>query len=356
MACALACVLAAAVTGGVERAGAKPGFEVHERSLRLSLRIEASNGYAGWIATEGHKRVTLTLRKGETTIEARTGGRVTRHGINARFADLGRISVRFRGRPLSFLPSDDKDGKPNCRGRKSVFEGGVFSGTIHFRGANGFTEAKSKRARGFVERNYRRVCRPEPKDDSFGAVFERVFNSLPVTTLRAGARVGGGKILFEAAEIDLRPLFGAWIGVGYFFSAQLIEHSEGMRLTRSVSAEGDAGSFLFPHKEKKPRTATVTPPKPFSGTAKYLKQPGLPSSWVGSLAARLPGAGLVAMTGPRFEASLCNLTFGALLEGRCLPKTGQARLASLSKLSQGLAQGSGSHSQPLADVRLSWSR
>lgn len=354
--CAIACLFSGAAAIEVEQAGAKPRIEVHERNLRLSARIEASNGYEGWIATEGHKRVILTLRKGETTIEAQTSGRVTRHGIKARFGDLGRISVRFRGRPLSLLPRDDEDGKPNCRGRKSVFEGGVFSGTIRFRGENGFTEVNSKRAGGFVERNYRRICRPDQKDGSLGALFERLFNGLPLTALRAGARVGGANIIFEAAEIDLRPLFGAWIGVGYVFSAQMTERSEGVQLTRSVSAEGDAGSFLFPRKKKKPRTATVTPPKPLTGTAKYFKQASLPSSWVGSLAARLPGAGLVAMTGPRFKADLCNLTFGALLEGRCLPKTGKVRLESLSKLSQGLPQGSGSQSQALWDVRLSWSR
>jgi hypothetical protein len=316
------------------------------------VRVEASNGYTGWVATEGHKQVTLTLRKGETTIEARTSGRVTRHGINARFGDMGRISVRFRGRPVN-LGFGDGDGERRCRGRKSRFEDGRFSGTIRFRGENGFTQVNLKRAGGFLIRNYRRVCRPDPKE-GLAALFERVIMSLRVTTLRAGARVEGANVVFEAAAFDFRPIFGPGIGLSYIFSAQTVERTKGMRLTRSIGTEGSDSSFLYPRKKGAPRTATVTPPKPFTGTAKYLEQRGLPSSWLGSLAARLPGAGVVGMAGPEFEADICNLTFAALLKNRCLPDSGRIRLQSLSSLTQ--TQGSGSHSQPLADARLSWSR
>src|SRR4051812_16870925 len=97
--CALvACSLAATPVAAAKGRGAKPRFEVHERALRLSLKVKASNGYEGWVTTQGHKRVTLTLQKGNARVEARTSGRVTRRGIEAEFGKLGRISVRFRGR------------------------------------------------------------------------------------------------------------------------------------------------------------------------------------------------------------------------------------------------------------------
>jgi hypothetical protein len=355
--CTLACLLSTAAVTGVEQAGAKPRFEVKERSLRLSARVEASNGYEGWISTEGHKRVTLTLVKGRTEIEARTSGRVTRHGISASFGDLGRISVRFRGRPIDLGLGGGNGGDRRCRGREPVFEDGFFTGRIRFRDENGFARLNSKRATGFVERRYRRVCRQEPKkDDSLGDLFESLFGGVRLTVLRASARVERANVVFEATAVDFSSLFGPGTGLEYLFSGQTVERGKGMRLTRSIGAEGGDGSFLFRNKKALPRTATVTPPKPFSGTAKYIREPGHPSSWIGSLDGRVPGVGLVAMAGPDFRASTCRTNLTDLLEGRCMPGSGQALSRSLSRLSQDLAYGSGSQSQLLGDARLSWSR
>lgn len=354
--CALALVLAAGAETGLDQAEARPQrAEVHERSLRLFAIVEASNGYRGWVETQGHKRVTLTLRKGETTIEARTSGRVTRHGIDARFGSMGRISVRFRGRPLSLPRRGEEDGKGRCRGRDPEFESGLFSGTIRFRGENGFTELDSKSASGYAERRYRRVCRPKPKEEpSIGELFERLFGLMPVTALRAHDRVDGANALFAAAAIDFRPIFGPGFLI-YAFSAQTVERRDGMRLRRSISAEGGDRSFHFRRTRKAPRAATVRAPKPFTGTAKYRKEEGSPASWLGSIVVRLPGAGPVAMSGPGFKAGTCNVTFAGLTAGRCLPGSGPAQFRSPARLSR-LAQGSGSQSQLRWDARLSWSR
>jgi hypothetical protein len=310
---------------------AKPRFEVHERALRLSLKLKASNGYEGWITTEGHRRVTLTLQKGNTLLEARAGGRVTRHGIEARFGELGRISVRFRGRPFD---SGFRKGEQRCRGRKSALEAGVFSGTIRFRGENGFTRVDARRATGYVERHYRRVCLRDSRGDSLSAALESLFGAIRLTDLHASGRVDRANVVFEAIAIDFSPIFGRGTPLEYLVSARTVERREGVRLTRKVSAEAGDGSFLFPDKKgETPRSATVAPPSPFTGTAKYLKEPGFPASWIGPLSARLPGAGLVALTGPGFRADICRLNFAALVEGNgCVPKPGQAQLRSLSSL------------------------
>lgn len=349
---ALGCLLVAAVAGA-ESAGAKPRFAVHERSLSLYVEIEASNGYRGWIATEGHRQVSLALAKGETLVEARTTGRVTRHGIEARFGGMGRVSVRFRGKPFS-LGLRDGDGERRCRGRRSRFEDGIFSGTIRFRGENGFTEVNAKRAGGFLVRHYRRICRKDRPKARPGLAFKRLIDGLPVTALRTRAQVAGANVAFDAAAIDFRPILGPSIGLSYVFSAQTVERIDGMRLTRRVTREGGPGSFLYPRGRRAPRTATVTPPKPFASTAKYLEQTGSPSSWTGPLASRLPGAGLVALAGPGFKADTCNLTFKAFVAGGCLPKSDRVPLRPLRQ--PHLPQLSGSQSQAFWDARLSWSR
>jgi hypothetical protein len=304
----------------------KPSFEVHERALRLALKVKASNGYEGWLTTEGHRRVTLTLLKGYTRVEARTSGRVTRRGIDAEFGELGEISVRFRGRP--FRPTLRK-GERRCRGRRSALEKGVFSGTIRFQGENGFARIDTGRATGYVERHYRRVCLRDSSGDSFRAAFESLFGKIRLTVLRASGRVDRANVFLEASAIDLRPILGPEFGLEYIVSAHSVEHREGVLLTRQVGVVGaKKSSFLFSHKEEEtPRAATVALPKPFNGTAKYLKEPGLPASWVGTLAAHLPGAGLVALTGPGFRADICRLNFAALIKGDgCLSKPGQAQM------------------------------
>jgi hypothetical protein len=330
--CALvACSLSGTAAAASDR-GPKPRFEVHERTLRLSLEVKASNGYEGRVTTQGHRRVTLTLQKGNALVEARTSGRVTRRGIDAKFGELGRISVRFRGNRS--LASSFGAGERRCRGHKSELEKGVFSGTIRFRDEKDFAQIGARQATGYVERHYRRVCLPKPGGASLKAAFEKLFGAIRLTVLRANGRVADANVVLQASAIDFSPILGPRSDLLYSVGATSVERHEGVRLTRTVSATTDADSFLFPHKRgTTPRWATVAPPKPFTGVAEYLREPGSPAGWAGSLAAHLPGAGLVALTGPGFRADMCHLTFATLLDGNsCLPKPGQTQLRSLSSL------------------------
>jgi hypothetical protein len=215
-------------------------------------------------------------------------------------------------------------------------EEGVFSGTIRFRGENDFARIGTRRATGEVERHYRRVCLGNPRSALLKAAFERLVGAVRLTVLRASGRVGHANVLLQANAIDFSPILGPGSGLIYSVLAGSAERREGVRLTRRVTAITDADSFLFPHKKSAtPRWATVTPPEPFTGVAEYLEEPGGAASWAGSLAAHLPGAGLVALTGPGFRADICRLTLATLLEGDgCLPKPGQAQLRSLSGLGE----------------------
>jgi hypothetical protein len=325
----VACMLASASAVVAAPGPAEPGVDVHERRLTTLLEVGASNGYGGLIATEGHKQVILALFKGRTLFAARTSGRVTRREIEADFGEMGSVSVRFdaghtgRGSDTGGSAGDALDRRSgnasSCRGRKPVFEEGGFRGKIRFDGENGFARIDSRRAAGFVNRRYRQVCQRGAKKDSLSAALEHVLGKLRYTTLQAQGRVDGTGLLFEAKAVDATALFGPKAVGGYEFTALSVEHREGMRLMRGVGAKGDEGSFLFSKKGATPQTATITPQKPFTGAAEYVKEKGAPASWTGTLAARLPGAGLVPLTGPRFRADLCRLTFAVVLEGeKCL--------------------------------------
>lgn len=353
----LACLLVAASGASA----AQQRFEIHERRLELLVRFE-QQGYEGSITTKGHKQVTLLLRKGKSEIEARTSGRVTQHGIEASFGELGRVSLRFEGErvqgsgkyPFFLGRSGESGGVHPCRGREPVLEKGIFEGMFEFGGKEGLPHLIAKRVSGMVQRRYRRVCPAGGRD--LAAAFQAQLGKMQITSLRAQGRIGEAKVIFEANAIDLRPVLGRGLGVLYSFWARTVEQRGGVRLTRGVRDQGEEGSFLFSGKGPKAQSATVTPKQPFTGSAEYRKEPGSPASWSGTLTASIPNLGLVPVAGPGFRARLCRFTYRALIDnGKCLPEPDR-RPQLLSELSALAIQGSGSQSQAFWDVRLSWSR
>jgi hypothetical protein len=348
------------LAGFASGAGAKPSLQVHERSLRLAVEIRGSNGFRGFISTEGHKRVTLTLARSDGRFEIRTAGRVSRNRIVARFGDLGRIALRFQGEPeIGRGPRPRGPGQssePVCSGRRPIIERGVFHGIIQFRGENDFTRVDTRRAPGAVERHFRRVCRKTPQD-GIAAIFKKLFEELPVRLLEVRGRVDGTNVLFMAVSFDLGSILGSTARPAYAFIGGTVERHEGMRIRRSANVQGGEGDYLAAKPGKLPQTVTVVPPKPFLGSAKHHKEAGVPASWIGTLGVRLPGAGLVPLTGQGFRSAYCNRTLGELGgDERCLPRRAEPGTNSLAALAWAAVQGSGSQSQAFWDVRLSWSR
>jgi hypothetical protein len=335
-------------------ASARPGFEVQERSLRSTVSIKGSNGFHGTVTTKGHRQVTLLLERASQTLELRTAGRVSRRGIEAKFGDLAGLSLRFEG---ARMPADLRDrSKRPCRGRAPIVEQGVFRGTIHFRGESDFTQLEARRAPGMVERRFRRTCRMSRLKE-LRAKGENLFRGLRFTQLEARARVGDANVTFEATALDFSAILGPEFPPLYGFSARAVERREGMRLVRAAKGLGDDHSFLASKPSATPQTVTVVPPPPFVKTADHLKEHGLPATWVGPLAVRLPGAGLVPLTGPGFKSAFCSLTFANALKGEhCLPRHDEPGPSPMALIAAALAQGSGSQSQAFWDVRLSWSR
>lgn len=368
----LACAaLALAALGAASTAAAKPGVQVHERSLRLMLLTKASNGYVGWIETNGHRQVTLTLSKGEVGATYTTAGRVSRKGIEADFGELGETSVRFRGKLLR----PRRVRSPQCRGRMPQMAFGGFSGTIRFEGENGYSSIDAAKARGFVLRKYRRVCRreraprPQPKPkpqkhtgqggkqaDGGRSILDRLQTNL----LTVGGETEGRQVFMRALSFDfgskrLSKLLGALL-VG-----ATLERRDGIRIERVMVTTAGSNAFTISRGEGEPTRVGVLFPKPLEGRAKLVQAKGSPASWSGSLLMRLPGAGGVPLTGPGLAAVYCREPLFGLEETPCtrrsealLPtelSSGSSRLAKLLAL-----QESGSHSQALADVRLSWSR
>jgi hypothetical protein len=74
-----------------------------------------------------------------------------------------------------------------------------------------------------------------------------------------------------------------------------------------------SGTRRSPPGEPRARSTQATEaaglaPAPFSRTGSFLAATGAEPTWTGDLGVSLPGAGLVPLTGPEFDALLCSET------------------------------------------------
>jgi hypothetical protein len=337
----LVCALVALLVLPVASASAKPGYVVKPKSLRLNLFLPASNGYFASIETEGHRRVRLKVSKGSFFATYTSLGRVSRKGIEADFGDFGRVSLRFA--PRSRFTPRRFSGVPlppalrhQCKGKKSVGERGLFQGRVDFKGERGYTQVTARRLKGRVVRRYKRIC----KRGSGASASKDKLSQESVSYSSQAQRFGVTRFLIG---VESTFAFGdeAFSSTIAFSGENRKEGRVGILKLLLVLDELDSIEISPPG--ERPLTAELKLPRPFEGTASYLQEGKAPATWTGNFGLRLPGSGLIPLAGPEFEGEICR---SANEDGfdRCL----ESILAGTV-----LAQGSGSHSQPLALARLS---
>jgi hypothetical protein len=333
-------------------ATARPGDEVRPRSLHLTMSAPATRGYTVSVETLGHHRVILTARKGNQSATYMVRGKVSRHRVKADFGRFGRLSLRFRGHPRPFPTLRRKDRKRSaplrrCRGRRPEREVGRFRGTIEFDGQRGFTRLAVGGLRGELRRSYRQVCRIVARRRGPAVAHSSAIAAAPTFTLAllaARARVGRALVRFSA--INLEGPAGIRLPGESLFSLVLASTQEQVgrvRVTRSTFLLADPGEVKISRRGVRPARAKVALDRPFDGSALFRGATDTsPFSWRGDLAVHLPGTGRLPLTGPGFRATLCRVS-AFRLRSSCFRRA-EANLS---------AQGSGSHSQPLALARLS---
>jgi hypothetical protein len=235
-------------------------------------------------------------------------------GVHATFGSLGQVDVSFEQRRKEI----DRPSK-GCR---SITEEGVFRGTFRFVGENGYFSSEAVDPEGEIWRLPDGFC-----------VFEEFRRARPAipgfrkTALAAVGTEGKRTVSFQATRLHLEQ--------ETLFTGSLRERVGQMRVERSATVSGGKETFLSSKRSR----ASVRPPWPFDGSARFRDPARRPASWTGSLSVPLPGVPPVALTGSDFTAKLCP---GVSILSRCLRGTPGL-----------LRYGSGSHSQPLALARLS---
>ncbi|MGN6557792.1 MAG: hypothetical protein ACTHLH_07235 [Solirubrobacterales bacterium] len=347
------CTIAGAVlllTLPASAAAARPGDQIRPRSLHLTLASIATKGYLVNVETAGHHRVILNVSKGSQFASYEVRGKVNRHRIKADFGRFGRVSLRFHGRPRAFpAPAPRRKSQPQnrrCGGRRPERELGHFRGAVVFEGQRGFTRLAVGKTPGEVRRTYRQVCRTVHKRGARASISSSTSATplgFTITVLTARSRVGGALTQFSAITLQA-PLGVSGSDVFSLVSASLQERVGRIQVLRSTLQTAKPGAIRISPHGVKPAKAQVKLGSPFSGRAHYVgAKKGSPASWTGSLSVRLLGSGALPLTGPHFHTTLCR----ASAFNPTAPCFRQAE-ASIAT-----AQGSGSHSHPLAEARLS---
>jgi len=348
--CALLALALPAAANAGQQAIVKP------KSLHLNFHVPASNGYAVSVHTSGHRQIKIGVEKGDSFAFYTGLGHVSRKRIEADLGRFGQISLRFlpktrsRGAGLEKLLPPALRGR--CRGRASVLERGVLVGNIRFEGEHGYVRAVSHRIKASLGRGYRRVC-GRKSGARAGASAARGKIELLLLSLEAHRRgvertLTMFSIPFPTKDVKRRK--GLTIAV-----ALRKEKIEGVGTAKATVLISDVVGLIVSPRAEQPLSAEAKLPAPFAGSGLYLEEPGQEATWSGDFGVHLLGSGLVPLTGDEFEFDFCRAISEREVE-RCTDEDAPSpRPLAISsrRLSRLLAQGSGSHSQPLALARLS---
>lgn len=283
----LACALLMLVVPAC--ASAKPGYYVvpHDRSAEAEVR--GSNGYHVELKVfSGLFFVTASKATQRVTEEVTYfffGSKLRDDRLRAHLPGVGRIDLRFREQSRS-----REDPAPNCKGAGELTRQGNFRGRIKLSGEHGFTQVDVRAVHGEIVDEPKQVCRRNGRAQSSADTQEAL--------LRAVVPRGKGILEFSALE------WGSNLdGFPNVFGGRLIRQRGPMFVINSAYGLTEDSEALT--LDRPPLSGSVVPPKPFTGTATFQREPGGTFTWLGDLAAELPGVGPVKLAGPAFKAEAC---------------------------------------------------
>lgn len=273
----VAVVSALAVAAGPAHAAEKQALLVPG-----AFRLEASNGYTLFvIAVSPYRKISgrvevYAVTKGRGVIY-RAPATVTDTSMHADLGDVGTISVTFRrsGRAVSVV----------CGDRELRFDAGSYEGTISFHGEEGFTSVDAATVPGSLD-YVRAICGEDLIDIESGSGRTRgaeLFVRNPAL---------GQEMIVSKRRPDAAASISAWTR----------EYtSGGIAIRRFAESRIPARDFIY---DRRLHTATISPPAPFAGSARFDRGKKAGQRWSGNLTVDLPGRSDVPLTGGPLRAAL----------------------------------------------------
>jgi len=254
--------------------------------------VKGSKGYRIRVEGSGNA-VTLSASGPDGTAIYTALGRVSTSGIAARFGSRGEVDVEFRRSRREKIESPPKQ----CKGKPRVTRWGRFVGRVRFVGERGYTSFDSRSVPGLtnVSPNWRCKRFPDDPDEQPNVPGETSEDSVALELVN-------GRTGLEAGAFAFRPPGERGLT---FFVAGINEPGKRMQIARYALAIAREPAFSF---DSALTSATIAPPRPFSGSATYQGIPGAPPAWSGDLAVTLPGTAGLSLVGPDYRPRLFRLS------------------------------------------------
>lgn len=272
---------ALAVPTVVAQAAAPPGPAPRAPlPVPYAFRLTASNGYTLYVVGEpsrdhgqSHLLVVASAKGAQVRYEA--PATVSETSIQANLGEVGEISVNFQ--------SSGRAAKVPCGKRTIRYDPGIWVGTIDFHGEEGYTEVSRTSAPANANLLLGPFCGPGFTSGSSG----------PIRGAELFVRNPG--LGPELSVYKPRP------GAAALISAHLSEYTNGISIERVISQLMPGRDFSY---DRRLRSATVTPPAPFTGSARFELGVKAGRRWSGDLTVDMPGREAVPLTGPLLRATL----------------------------------------------------
>jgi hypothetical protein len=246
-----------------------------------AFRLSGSNGFTlDVIGVPPHANrpgsvFIFASAKGEGVIYV-APATVTETSIQADLGELGEISVNFRRtNEAATLP---------CGKRTFRFDSGQYEGKVDFHGEEGYTDVEATTVPGNPAYIASEFC---------GEVF---FESGPSGRPRGAALFVRNPALGPELSVSKRRP-----GAAARITAWDSEWNSGISIERFATLRMPGGDFTY---SPRLRTATVRPPAPFAGSARFALAKKAGQRWSGDLTVDLPGRAGVPLTGSALRATL----------------------------------------------------
>jgi hypothetical protein len=294
---AIGAMLMAMVAGGAFASAALAGQSgATGQRVEVEPRFELAGSHGYRILVSARERtVTIGVSHDDNTPHAGSSttyvarGSTGPHGIYANFHQFGRVDVHFHPTAESVrgLPPDCVGG---TTGAATI--PGYFTGTVEFEGEDGYTAVRSHRIRGEIVLPPTEQCPlvaggANPLLEEPNAELPPAKTRMTLDALDQAGTVGLGFVARRAGKTGFYAERFATVGqVGTLSYAYAL---------------GPRASFVS---DPQVSFGSVSPPKPFVGSATLTRAAGGKRTWAGTLAATFPGIGSISLVGTEFHTTL----------------------------------------------------
>ena len=261
---------------------AKPGDSFGPSQRHAEAHLAGTHGYRLTIRADSSVTWVMASRGTTSVNYMLLQSKLEGDKIDVRLPGVGRVFLRFRERSRSHERSTG-----SCPA--SLIRKGVFVGWVKISGERGYTNAESRHVRGEIVREPSGKCRRRGIARASSAGNE---------LLDASTERGRGYLSFMAISFPSTRLANNLV----FVASLMRVRGRMVVFNQQAAISKDAGALEV---AAPPRSATVEPPAPFTGSASFQQEAAKQFSWTGDLAVELPGVGEVTLAGPKFETNLC---------------------------------------------------